>query len=67
MGKERVGKELLGVVVEKGKKGVEVGVVYDAMGWRRVGRKFLGGLMGGGGRVSGLFGGITGDLKLEVK
>lgn len=66
MRNDRLGNDLLALLVEKAKKGVEVRVLYDAMGSRRLPRKFFRPLIAAGGRVSAFFPAIIPHLNLQV-
>ncbi|VEF46943.1 phospholipase D/transphosphatidylase [Bacillus freudenreichii] len=66
MRNDRLGNELLSLLVEKAKQGVEVRVLYDAMGSRRLPRKFFRPLIDAGGKVSAFFPAIIPHLNLQV-
>ncbi|WP_313430186.1 cardiolipin synthase [Siminovitchia terrae] len=66
MRNDKLGNELLTLLVEKAKEGVEVRVLYDAMGSRRLPRKFFRPLLDAGGRVSAFFPAIVPHLNLQV-
>ena len=57
---------LLDILVKKAKEGVEVRVLYDAMGSRRLPRKFFRPLIAAGGKVSAFFPGVLPHLNLQV-
>lgn len=63
---DELGKELLEALVQKAKDGVEVKVLYDAMGSRRLPRKFFRPLIEAGGKVSAFFPAILPHLNLQV-
>lgn len=63
---DRLGNELLSLLVEKAKQGVEVRLLYDAMGSRRLPRKFFRTLIDAGGKVSAFFPAIIPHLNLQV-
>jgi len=66
MRNDRLGNELLSLLVAKAKQGVEVRVLYDAMGSRRLPRKFFRPLIDAGGKVSAFFPAIIPHLNLQV-
>jgi cardiolipin synthase len=61
-----LGKKLLSLLALKAKQGVEVRVLYDAMGSRRLPRKFFRPLIEAGGKVSAFFPAIIPHLNLQV-
>lgn len=63
---DKLGKDLLSLLVEKAKQGVEVRVLYDAMGSRRLPRKFFRPLIDAGGKVSAFFPAVIPHLNLQV-
>ncbi|MCJ8007644.1 cardiolipin synthase [Lederbergia wuyishanensis] len=63
---DRLGKELLATLTKKANEGVEVKVLYDAMGSRLLPRKFFGPLIEAGGKVSAFFPAILPHLNLQV-
>lgn len=63
---DKLGRELLNVLVAKAKRGVQVKVLYDAMGSRSVRRKFFKPLIEAGGEVSAFFPAILPHLNLQV-
>ncbi|MBD8004642.1 cardiolipin synthase [Bacillus norwichensis] len=63
---DKLGNQLLSLLVEKAKEGVEVRVLYDAMGSRRLPRRFFRPLLAAGGRVSAFFPAIVPHLNLQV-
>ncbi|MBS4200362.1 cardiolipin synthase [Bacillus sp. FJAT-49732] len=63
---DRLGKELLHTLTKKAKEGVEVKVLYDAMGSRRLPKKFFRPLIEAGGKVSAFFPAILPHLNLQV-
>ena len=66
MRNDELGNELLEALVLKAKEGVEVRVLYDAMGSRRLPRKFFRPLIEAGGKVSAFFPAIIPHLNLQV-
>lgn len=66
MRNDRLGNELLSLLVEKAKQGVDVRVLYDAMGSRRLPRQFFRPLIAAGGRVSAFFPAVLPHLNLQV-
>src|SRR5690606_378524 len=63
---DELGKKLLEVLIEKAKEGVEVRVLFDAMGSRRLGRNFFKPLIEVGGHASAFFPAILPHLNLQV-
>lgn len=63
---DELGNELLDALVKKAGEGVEVRVLYDAMGSRRLPRKFFRPLIAAGGKVSAFFPAILPHLNLQV-
>lgn len=63
---DRLGNELLEALVEKAKEGVDVKVLYDAMGSRRLPRNFFKPLIQAGGQASAFFSSILPFLNLQV-
>ncbi|MBS4219372.1 cardiolipin synthase [Bacillus sp. FJAT-49711] len=63
---DRLGKELLDTLTKKAKEGVEVKFLYDAMGSRRLPRKFFRPLIEAGGKVSVFFPAVLPHLNLQV-
>ncbi|MFD1707660.1 cardiolipin synthase [Siminovitchia sediminis] len=63
---DNLGRDLLSVLTEKARQGVEVRVLYDAMGSRRLPRKFFRPLIEAGGKVSAFFPAILPKLNLQV-
>lgn len=63
---DKLGKELLDALTKKAKEGVAVKVLYDAMGSRRLPRKFFRPLIEAGGKVSVFFPAILPHLNLQV-
>ena len=66
MRNDELGNELLNKLVKKAEEGVEVRVLYDAMGSRRLPRKFFDPLIAAGGNVSAFFPAIIPHLNLQV-
>ncbi|MBM7717588.1 cardiolipin synthase [Bacillus thermophilus] len=66
MRSDDLGNKLLSLLVSKAKEGVEVRVLYDAMGSRRLPRKFFRPLIEAGGKVSAFFPAIIPHLNLQV-
>ena len=66
MRNDELGNELLNKLVKKAEEGVEVRVLYDAMGSRRLPRKFFDPLIAAGGKVSAFFPAIIPHLNLQV-
>ncbi|MBS4208360.1 cardiolipin synthase [Bacillus sp. FJAT-50079] len=63
---DQLGNELLDMLVVKAKEGVEVRVLFDAMGSRRLPRKFFRPLIEAGGEASAFFPAILPHLNLQV-
>ncbi len=63
---DEIGNELIAALTKKAKQGVEVRVLYDAMGSRRLPRKFFRPLVAAGGKVSAFFPAIIPLLNLQV-
>ena len=66
MRNDELGNELLNKLVKKAEEGVEIRVLYDAMGSRRLPRKFFDPLIAAGGNVSAFFPAIIPHLNLQV-
>lgn len=66
MRNDELGNKLLSLLVSKAKEGVEVRVLYDAMGSRRLPRKFFRPLIEAGGKVSAFFPAVIPHLNLQV-
>ncbi|MBS4178319.1 cardiolipin synthase [Lederbergia citrea] len=66
MRNDKLGNELLEALIKKAKEGVEVRVLYDAMGSRRLPRKFFQPLIDAGGKVSAFFPAILPHLNMQV-
>ncbi|WP_062109132.1 cardiolipin synthase [Bacillus niameyensis] len=64
--KGQLANELLEVLVKKAKEGIAVKVLYDAMGSRRLPRKFFKPLIDAGGKVSAFFPSVIPHLNLQV-
>lgn len=63
---DEIGNELIAALTKKAKQGVEVRVLYDAMGSRKLPRKFFQPLVAAGGKVSAFFPAIIPLLNLQV-
>lgn len=63
---DRLGNELISLLTEKAKEGVEVRLLYDAMGSRRLSKNFLKPLTEAGGKVSAFFPAVIPHLNLQV-
>ncbi|CAM4138993.1 cardiolipin synthase [Lederbergia lenta] len=63
---DKLGTELVEALAKKAKEGVEVRVLYDAMGSRRLPRNFFRSLIAAGGKVSAFFPAILPHLNLQV-
>lgn len=66
MRNDKLGNELLSLLADKARQGVEVRVLYDAMGSRRLPRKFFRPLIDAGGKVSAFFPAVIPHLNLQV-
>lgn len=63
---DELGQELLNALVKKAKEGVEVKILYDAMGSRSLPRKFFRPLIEAGGKVSAFFPAVIPHLNMQV-
>ncbi|MEK3887963.1 cardiolipin synthase [Bacillus sp. FSL K6-3431] len=63
---DRLGNEVLEALIQKARDGVQVKVLHDAMGSRRLPRKFFRPLIDAGGNVSAFFPAILPHLNLQV-
>lgn len=63
---DKLGNELLQMLVKKAKEGIDVKVLYDAMGSRRLPKRFFRPLLEAGGKVSAFFPALIPHLNLQV-